>query len=283
MFQNISIEKVRVYWDRHPCNIKESLSKVGTRRYFDEIEAHKYFTEPYIPKFAEFERWQGKKVLEIGCGIGTDTINFARNGAEVTAVDISQKSLDLAKQRAKVYGLEDKIKFYCVNAEELSKVVPIESYDLIYSYGVIHHTSHPERVIEEIKNYLHPEGVFKIMVYHRHSWNVLRILISKAKLRFWQLDKFIAQHSESCIGCPITYTFTKKKVVEDLLKDFNIIEISPKNLPKNLAGFVSIKYKKYFKSLSLPDFIHKFFEKHIGWNLCITAVPREQILKRKNQ
>jgi len=113
IFNKVPVDEVKKYWDQRPCNIKHSSSKIGSRQYFDEVEARKYFIEPHIPRFAEFEKWQGKKILEIGCGIGTDTINFARNGAEVTAVDISEKSLELAEERAKVYGLGDKIKFHC--------------------------------------------------------------------------------------------------------------------------------------------------------------------------
>lgn len=161
MFNNVLINEVKSYWDRKPCNVDYSVSEIGTKKYFEEIERRKYSEEPHIPKFAEFEKWQGKKVLEIGCGIGTDTINFAKAGAQVTAMDISENSLEIAKQRAKVYGLENKIKFYCGNAEELSKVIPIEPYDLIYSYGVIHHTPYPERVVAEIQKYTKPETIIK--------------------------------------------------------------------------------------------------------------------------
>src|SRR6185295_8732391 len=109
------------------------------------------FVESHIPQFADFERWRGKKVLEIGCGIGTDTINFARHGAQVTAVDLTEKSLEVARQRAKVFGLEDRIRFIQANAEKLSETVPVQKYDLVYSFGVIHHTPHPERVLQEVR------------------------------------------------------------------------------------------------------------------------------------
>src|SRR6266850_2118317 len=134
-FSQITVEQVRNYWDLRPCNIRHSPKPVGTREYFDEVEARKYFVEPHIPRFAEFERWRDKKVLELGCGIGTDTINFARHGAMVTAVDISKESIKIARQRAEIYGLQDRIKFYCTNAEELNQEVPIQPYDLIYSFG----------------------------------------------------------------------------------------------------------------------------------------------------
>src|SRR6202023_415017 len=180
------IGRVKEYWDRRPCNIRHSTQPVGSREYFDEVEARKYLVEPHIPGFAEFEKWRGKKVLEIGCGIGTDTINLARQGAQVTSVDLSEKSLELARQRTVVYGVQDQVKFYRGNAEELSGLVPVEAYDLIYSFGVIHHTPHPERVLEQVRRYARPGTTVKIMVYHRRSWKVLGILLGEGKGRFWK-------------------------------------------------------------------------------------------------
>src|SRR6476646_992245 len=123
------IQHVRSYWNARPCNIRHSVQPVGTKEYFDEVEKRKYFVEPHIPSFAQFDNWKGKRVLEVGCGIGTDTVSFARAGAFVTAVELSDQSLTLAQQRAKVFGLDRQIKFYQANAEELSAVVPVESYD----------------------------------------------------------------------------------------------------------------------------------------------------------
>ncbi|PIY96182.1 class I SAM-dependent methyltransferase, partial [Candidatus Jorgensenbacteria bacterium CG_4_10_14_0_8_um_filter_39_13] len=84
----IEIEKVKDYWDSHPCNVRHSPREIGSREYFDEVEKRKYFVEPHIPQFAQFEKWKGKNVLEIGCGIGTDSINFAKNGADLTVVEL---------------------------------------------------------------------------------------------------------------------------------------------------------------------------------------------------
>ena len=81
-----------LFWNLQPCNIKHSNKKVGTKEYFDEVEKKKYFVEPHIPIFAEFPRWKNKKVLEVGCGIGTDAKNFCEAGADYTGMDLSQKS-----------------------------------------------------------------------------------------------------------------------------------------------------------------------------------------------
>jgi SAM-dependent methyltransferase len=150
-FSQVEISRVRDYWNARPCNIRHSTAPVGTPQYFDEVEARKYFVEPHIPAFADFPRWRGQRVLEIGCGIGTDTINFARNGAQVTTVDVSEQSLALARKRAEIFGLNNKIRFCHGDAERLSAFVPVEPYDLIYSFGVIHHTPHPEAVLTSVQ------------------------------------------------------------------------------------------------------------------------------------
>src|SRR6185312_12619934 len=115
-FQTVPIDAVRKFWNARPCNIRHSPKPVGTREYFDEVEARRYFVHPYLADFADFARWNGKRVLEVGCGIGTDTMGFLRAGAEVTAVDLSSESLALAQRRAEIYGYADHICFFEANA-----------------------------------------------------------------------------------------------------------------------------------------------------------------------
>jgi 2-polyprenyl-3-methyl-5-hydroxy-6-metoxy-1,4-benzoquinol methylase len=276
LFKQVSVEQVKDFWDRRPCNIRHSLKPVGTKEYFDEVEARKYFVEPHIPKFAEFDEWKGKRILEIGCGIGTDTINFARAGAKVTALDLSDKSLELAKRRAQVYGLNENITFYQANAEELSSVVPIEPYDLVYSFGVIHHTPHPERVIEQIKYFVKPGGTVKIMVYHKYSWKVFWILLVYGKGAFWKLNELVARHSEAQTGSPVTYAYSKKSIRE-LLKGFEISDIFIDHIfPYKIKDYVQYKYKKVWYFRYLPEPVFCWLEKHFGWHLCVTASMPEQ-------
>lgn len=271
-FQAVPLERVRDYWNRRPCNIRHSPREVGTREYFDEVEARKYFVEPHIPRFAEFPRWAGRRVLEIGCGIGTDTISFARAGAQVTAVDLSEASLEVARKRAAVFGLEDRITFYQANAEELSSVVPREHYDLVYSFGVIHHTPHPERVVDQVReHYLGPGGYFKAMVYHRWSWKVLGILIKEAHGAFWRLDEAIARNSEAQTGCPVTYVYNRSDA-QRFMRGFEIVDVFVDHIfPYRIPDYVQYRYVKDVPFRWLPDPAMRALERQLGWHLCITA------------
>jgi 2-polyprenyl-3-methyl-5-hydroxy-6-metoxy-1,4-benzoquinol methylase len=269
----VAVEQVRTYWDQRPCNIRHSPRPIGTREYFDEVEARKYLVEPHIPKFADFERWRGKKVLEIGCGIGTDTVNFARHGASVTAVDLSPESLKIATQRVALFGLGDQVKFYSGSAEELTSFLPLDAYDLIYSFGVIHHTPHPDRVLEQVRSYVKPGTTVKVMVYHRHSWKVLWILMGYGKGQFWRLNDLIAEHSEAQTGCPVTYTYTLRqgrKLLESF--GFHVVDISVEHIfPYRIADYVQYRYVKSWPWSWTPAPLFRWMEHHFGWHLCLTA------------
>ena len=270
-FAAIPIDEVAEYWNARPCNIRHSPKPLGTREYFDEVERRKYFVEPHIPKFAEFDRWQGKRVLEIGCGIGTDTMNFARHGAQVTAVDISEQSVGIARRRAEVFGLEDRIRFYVGNAEELSDFVPVEAYDLVYSFGVIHHTPHPDHVIRQIGRYLRPGGTLKVMVYHRRSWKVLNILLARGHGRFWALDEILATYAEAQTGCPVAYAYLPRQIPM-LLNRFRIREISIHHIfPYQVRDYVQYRYRKAWCFRIMPAPAFRWLERHFGWHLCVTA------------
>jgi len=274
-FAGKDVEEVRRYWNKRPCNLRHSPSPVGSRQYFDEVEARKYFVEPHIPLFAEFPRWRGKKVLEIGCGIGTDTINFARAGAKVTAVDLSDESLRLARQRAEVFGLEAQIAFIQANAESLSDYVPVEPYDLVYSFGVIHHTPHPEKVISQIRRYMRQGSLFKFMVYHKLSWKVLWILLKYGKGAWWKLDEFVAAWSEAQSGCPVTYSYTRVGLGE-LLRGMHLGKVWIDHIfPYSIPEYLCYEYKKVWYFNMLPKNVFRALERRFGWHLCAEAMLYE--------
>jgi ubiquinone/menaquinone biosynthesis C-methylase UbiE len=255
-----SIETVAEYWNRRPCNIRHSPAAVGTRQYFDEIEKRRYFVEPHIPAFAEFERWSGQRVLEVGCGLGTDAVNFARAGADYTGVELSVASLDLARKRFELMGLQGR--FIAANAEHLTDYVPHDCYDLVYSFGVIHHTPRPSAVIREMRRVIRNGGELRIMLYARHSW--------KAAMIEAGLDQPEAQH-----GCPIADTYTNQQA-QLLLESagFEIVSIHQ----DHIFPFVVEKYVKYEYELqpwfaAMPQHVFQALARRFGWHLLIHARP----------
>lgn len=216
---------------------------------------------------------RGKKVLEIGSGIGTAVIGFARAGAQVTAVDVSEKSLELAMQRAEIFGLKDRVRFYHGNAEELTKFMPVEAYDLVYSFGVIHHTPHPERVIEQVKSFVKPGSTVKIMVYHRRSWKVLWIFLRYGWGRFWKLKQLIATHSEAQTGCPITFTYTRAEFTRIMERHgFRVIDAQVEHIfPYRIRDYVQYRYVRVWYFRWMPKPLFHWLEQKLGWHLCVTA------------
>ena len=268
------IDKVREFWDSRPCNVRHSPAPVGTAQYFREISVRRYFVEPHITDFADFQKWRDRKVLEVGCGIGTDTAQFARAGANVTAIDLSPNSLTIAKKR---FGLENLHgEFIAANAEELSTVVPIKPYDLIYSFGVIHHTPHPEKVFQELKKYCHAETELRIMLYAKWSWKLAWIIAKFGQGRFWQWRRLLAQYSEAQERCPVTCAYSGRDIknlfesngfeVTSLKKDFIF--------PYDITAYRQYQYKKVWYFRYLPRFLFNLLQSFIGWHMLITAKPK---------
>ena len=275
-FQKVPIDAVRDFWDSRPCNIRHSDKKIGEKQYFEEVEQRKYFVEPHIPRFAEFERWKGKRVLEIGCGIGTDTMNFARAGADVTAVDLSDRSLEIARERARVLGVTN-VRFVNGNAERLRESLAIQPYDLVYSFGVIHHTPNPDVALRELRRYLAPDGTLKLMLYHRTSWKMLWVLLKYGKGAFWKHDALIARWSEANSGCPVTYTFTRREL-ERLLDDTGYVIDSmfiDHIFAWSIPEYVQHRYRKVWYFRALPQSALRLLEQRFGWHLCVTAGPKQ--------
>ena len=160
-------ERVREFWQQHPCGTKFSDAAMGSHEFFERVEAHRYEKEWHIPAAANFAATRGLKVLEIGCGMGTDGAQFARAGADYTGIDLTDAAIELARQRFAVSGLSGN--FLVSDAENLD--FPDESFDLVYSHGVLHHTPDIEAAIGEIYRVLRPGGRAVIMLYHRGSYN----------------------------------------------------------------------------------------------------------------
>lgn len=256
------INAVREFWDRQPCNVKHSAHDVGSREYFDEVELRKLQAEPHILNFTEFGRWRDQSVLEIGCGLGTMAVNFARCGAKYTGVELSQASLDLARKRFDVYGLRGD--FYLGNAEELSSFLPNRQYDLVYSWGVIHHSPSPDAILQEAVKFLRPGGVLKIMVYARDSWKNYMIEAG--------LDQPEAQW-----GCPVAHTYTKSDL-DNLLRvqGLEVDSIEQDHIfPYEIEAYKKKQYQLQPWFQVMPRNMFTVLEQHLGWHLMATAHHKE--------
>ena len=250
----ISIKQISHYWDAQPCNIRHSAKPLFSKEYFDEVEARKRFVEPHTETFADFAKWRNKNVLEIGCGIGTDAVRFARAGARYVGVDVSERSVDIAVKRFKLFGLRGT--FHVANAERLSEIVPIKPFDLVYSFGVIHHTPHPSKVVNEVHKFMHDRSVFRLMVYAKQSW------------KSWMIEAGLCQ-PEAQSGCPLVRTYDRD-TISKLLKNFRIVKMSQAHIfPFNVNSYIHQNYvmEPWFSQMPIPMF--EMLEKRLGWHLLI--------------
>jgi SAM-dependent methyltransferase len=253
------IDDVKAYWDRRPCNVRHSPREMGTRQYYDEVEWRKYFVEPHIPRFANFNRWCGRRVLEIGCGIGTDGVNFARAGADYTGLDLSQTSLALAQKRFEVFGLNGRL---CLgDAEHLSEVLPSRGFDLIYSFGVIHHTPNPRLVIAGAREVICPDGELRIMLYAKNSWKAMMIEAG-------------IEQPEAQSGCPLATMYTRE-MIDDLVSDlFTIVSVEQTHIfPYVVDKYVRYEYELEPWIAAMPKEAFAALERHLGWHYVIVAKP----------
>ena len=252
----VTIDDVKDYWNRQPCNVKHSKKDVGTVEYFDEVERKRYTAEPRIPAFADFASWKGKKVLEVGCGLGTEGINFARAGAKYTATDLSSESLNLARQRFSVYNQEGD--FYLGNSEELTSFLPRQKFDLIYSFGVIHHSPNPGKIFDQIYEYMDDDSILKIMLYAKDSW------------KGYMIDAGYDQ-PEAQYGCPIANMYTDDEVRE-MMMGFDVLSIEQDHIfPYQIKPYKEGKFVKEPWFEAMPDPMFNSLKKRLGWHLLITA------------
>jgi 2-polyprenyl-3-methyl-5-hydroxy-6-metoxy-1,4-benzoquinol methylase len=267
------IDRVRQYWNNRPCNIRHSAKELGSPEYFDEVTARKYLVEPHIPGFADFASWSGKRVLEIGCGIGTDTEQFARAGATVVAVDLSEESMKLARQRIELRGLSDRVTFFVANAEELSSTVPIQEFDLIYSFGVLHHTPEPDRAFAELAKFMGPHTEVRMMLYHRRSSKTAALVLRHGFPKIWEVDKAVAKQSEAEFGCPYAYTYTEKSINRSLARAGLFVRETDVDhiFPYQIGPYKRYEYKRRWYWAILPKSVFRWAETTFGWHLLITA------------
>jgi ubiquinone/menaquinone biosynthesis C-methylase UbiE len=243
-----TVDTVRDFWQSHINNEYYTDAARASDSYFDEIEERRYRTHYHLPELFSSMDGKDQRLLEVGCGIGVDSIQLAKRGFQVTAVDLTENALMVARQFAKRRGVS--IDFRLGNAEGLD--FPDESFDVVYSFGVLHHTPDIERSVAEVHRVLRPGGIAYVMLYHRDS---LVNLVHRALQLPYESPTDRKDH------CPVVYTFSRRGACR-LFRDFPSVEVHS-DYPFT-HGFGPLTTK-------LPLGVRRQLGRAIGWHLMITA------------
>lgn len=257
----------RQQWTGDPCGAKYGEKyKFATREFFDEVERHRYQEyAPWMPSVMGFNDFSGARLIEIGCGMGTDLLQFARGGAHCTGVDLTPRSIEISRLHFDLYKM--RADFVLTDAERLP--FADESFDVVYSNGVLHHTPGTAEAIREAHRILRPGGVAKVMLYHRRSlyyWS--EILLHRGILR----GHFLRGHSpEEIMSRYVEYSSTgarplvkvySRKQARALFAPFREVKIEVEQM---------IRKELSLLSPLISDNLFRRLSRKVGWNVIITA------------
>jgi ubiquinone/menaquinone biosynthesis C-methylase UbiE len=189
------VSEVYSFWNTEACGTHFVENAANERDFYDKFREYRYRTEWHIPLLVPFAEARGKRVLEIGTGNGAEAVMFALNGAQYTGVDLTDAALEATRKHFAVMNLTGA--FQKENAEHLT--FPNESFDWVFSHGVLHHTPNTQRAIDEVYRVLKPGGRAIVMLYHKHSFNYFVRIMAYMRLRLllkilsrlgrWQSDR----------------------------------------------------------------------------------------------
>ena len=264
-----SFSTIKNYWETRTPGIKHSDDEPGTIGFLDELE-HKRYTRhyAYLLEAAEFDQYKGKDVLEIGCGMGIDLLQYAKAGANVTGIDLTGKAIQNSKSHFAHRNMHGT--FHTMNTEKLE--FPDNTFDLVYSFGVLHHTQNTQKAIDEIYRVLKPGGKAIIMLYHKGFRYFFKIHlyygIFKGEYLKYGIKDLVNQRTEEFFHSPITRVYSKK-AAKALFSRFSVIESANSyRIDDNIWLF-----GKFFQiSDYFPKKFRRFIEQRIGWNILIKTI-----------
>lgn len=257
----------RRQWTGDPCGAKYG-EKYGfaTREFFDEVERSRYQDyAPWMPSVMGFSDFNGARLVEIGCGMGTDLLQFARGGAHCTGVDLTPRSIEISRLHFDLYQM--RADFVLTDAEHLP--FADESFDVVYSNGVLHHTPETAQAIREAHRILRPGGIAKVMLYHRHSlyyWSEIilhRGLLRGHFLRGHSPEEIMSRYVEysSTNARPLVKVYSRKQA-RDLFSPFREVKIEVEQM---------IRRELRLLNPLVSDSLFNRLRRSLGWNVIITA------------
>jgi SAM-dependent methyltransferase len=260
-------QRARAQWSSDPAGaVYGAKHQVGTREFFDEVERHRYQEyAPWMPAVMGFDRFAGKRLLEVGCGMGTDLLQFARGGAEVTGIDLTPRSLEISRRHLSVYG--ESGDFANADCERLP--FADESFDVVYSNGVLHHTPDTAGAVREIHRVLRPGGLARVMLYHRGAWAywsqvVLRYGILRAEfLRGNSPAEIMSKYVEFNAGGgrPLVKVYSRRQA-RQLFSMFREVTVTVEQLTRGEFPFIG---------QLIPESLFQRLRQSVGWNVIISA------------
>ena len=260
--------RAREQWGQDPCGAENDREhELGTREFFDQIERHRYQEyAAWMPRLMEFEKFRGARLLEIGCGMGSDLLQFARGGARCTGIDLTPRSIEITRHRFRLYGAN--AQFMISDGERLP--FRTESFEVVYSNGVLHHTPDTAGAIREVHRVLRPGGVAKVMLYHRNSLNYwVEIVLRRGVLGFEFLRGRSAEEIMSRViefsdhdARPLVKVYSRKQMRE-LFGMFKDVRVDVEQLMRKELRFLSPL---------ITDAVFEKLRTTIGWNVIVTAL-----------
>jgi ubiquinone/menaquinone biosynthesis C-methylase UbiE len=261
-------QRAREQWGQDPCGAENDREhEFGTRQYFDEIERVRYQEyAPWMPELMGFNEFAGARLLEVGCGMGTDLLQFARGGAVCTGMDLTPRSIAITRQRFALYG--QRTNLLIGDGERLP--FADATLDVVYSNGVLHHTPDTAGAIRELHRVLKSGGTAKVMIYHKNSLNywgemmlhrgVFRGELFRGRSPEEIMSRWV-EYSEHGAR-PLVKAYTRHQARE-LFQDFRDIRIDIDQLLRVEIPVVGSV---------IPASLFRAIRKTLGWNLIITAI-----------
>lgn len=188
--------QVRDFWDQQSCGEVYAAGQ-SDQEYYNSHSRVRYELEPYIHEFARFNDGRDRDVLEIGVGMGADHLEWARfKPRSLCGIDLTPRAIAHTEKRLSTFGYSSKLEES--DAENLP--FPEDSFDIVYSWGVLHHSPDTERAIREVHRVLRPGGIARIMIYHKYSMTGYLLWLRFALMRgrpFRSMSEIYAEHLES--------------------------------------------------------------------------------------